>query len=54
MSSSEHPDLIDRDGERWSWGIWLDTAGYLSGEIFHPLDRTDVVRYFGPVVEVTP
>jgi len=51
--SDEHPDLIDREGERWWWTTgWQDGDGYQCAELFCLHSRESVEQHFGPVTEV--
>lgn len=51
---SEHPDLIDVEGERWWWSVSdIDgEQGYQCRELFCYYGRDQVESYFGPVREV--
>lgn len=48
---SEHPDLIDDDGDRWTWNEY--TRGYLCKKqgVVVPTPRETIENLYGPVKE---
>ena len=48
-----HPDLIDRQNDRWTWG---GDGYYLSDSraLGRGVSRASIERDYGPVAEVTP
>lgn len=52
-AESDHPDLIDCEGERWRWTTgWQDGDGYQCADLFCLHSRGSVEQHFGPVTEV--